>query len=34
MAYDKPEYVAELYSQLGSYQDKINDVDGYIESLS
>lgn len=34
MAYDKPQYVAELYNQLGSYQQKINDVDGYIESLS
>ncbi len=33
LSFDKPEYVAELYTQLGSYQEKNNDTEGYIDSL-
>ena len=28
-----PEYIANLYSTLSNYQQKNNDLDGYIDSL-
>ena len=34
LSFDKPEYVAELYSTLGSYQEKNKDNENYIDSLN
>jgi len=31
--FDKPEYVAELYNTLASYQEKVDDKEGLIASL-